>query len=326
MFAEVVLPQKQFLLIIEKVKDFATNASSKKNKRKSKQGFISKRSFKYLSFGLGLFFIGLMIRNIHFGDFVSNHAKQTILVVSREVDSSPAYLVEADFSQLYVNVYPLDTSVEIEVGEYGDYRFQAIYPLLASFEKKPLNLVRSTYSFTLGTVVDDVWPVSETLAQWDRKNNFRKLLFSKEILELPSSMKTKFSWIALMSDSRTEVNIHDTQKDFPLKKKLAITDTNSFLCSIALVNTTSMSGLAGRIDSVLSQDGFSVIRIGNDEDVLERTEIVVSSDPLIQNNCQKAREKTEKLLPGSISYKEDDQVVQQYRADIVIKLGVDMDQ
>jgi len=305
------------------VKDFINSKSSKKNKRR---GFL----IKPLLFIAGLIsiflFVIFIIRSIHFGDFFRNYERQTILLISGGVDKSGAYLLEADFSSLVISVQPLDTEVEIELGDYGSYRLQAVYPLLVSLEKKPLNLIRSTYSFSLGRVIDEVWAVDKQLSNWDSKSDFRSVFFSKTIWSFPSSLTQKAAWLSLISDPRTEIDFNDLESEYPLNKKIENTDSSLFLCSIALINTTAVDGLAGQIETVLSGGGFSVIRTANDDQVLSTTEMIISSDEESQKNCSKVEKKIEGLLPGAVENRIDDEITRRYRADLVVKLGEDMKQ
>lgn len=97
------------------------------------------------------------------------------------------------------------------------------------------------------------------------------------------------------------------------------------LCTIAVINTTAVNGLAGKIDQVLDADGFSVIRTGNDSQTLAKTELIVSSDKNTQTNCQQAQNKIESLLPGKAVITMDDNVTKQFRADLVLKIGEDLE-
>ncbi|MFZ5437581.1 MAG: LytR C-terminal domain-containing protein [Patescibacteria group bacterium] len=265
-----------------------------------------------------------LLKSIHFGDFVRSQEKQTILLVYNAADKSTAYLLEADFSSLALAVYPLDSEVEIELGDYGNYRFQSVYPLLASVEKKPLNFVRSTYSFSLGRVIDEVWPVNQPLKFFTQKTELKSIFFSRNIWQLPGSLIMKGSWLALVSDPRTEFNFYNLRTSFPLETRSDTTDSSLFLCSIAVINTTSVNGLAGQIENVLSADGFSVIRTATDDQTLEKTELVVSTDKTSQQHCQRVQTKISKLLPGEATLKLDDGITNRYRADLVVKLGEDM--
>lgn len=306
-----------------RVRDFVAH-QSKKRKKSAKANPFGKLillTAGLIGFLLVIFFI---VQSIHFGDFFRSQEKQTVLLVYGDVGKSNSYLLEANFSELTLDVYPLDSEVEIELGEYGDYRFQSVYPLLASVEKKPLNFVRSTYSFSLGRVIDEVWSIDQPLQEFEQRADLKSVFFSKNIWQLPGSMIKKLSWLALVSDPRTEFNFYDLKSDFPLSTRLDTTDSSLFLCSIALVNTTSVNGLAGQLEKVLTADGFSVIRTANDDQVLEKTELVMSGDETSQKNCQQVQAKITKLLPGEASLKVDDGVTSRYRADLVVKLGEDM--
>ncbi|MCC6711692.1 MAG: LytR C-terminal domain-containing protein [Candidatus Pacebacteria bacterium] len=271
---------------------------------------------------LGLLF--LVFKSIHFGDFFRDFDQQTILLVHKDVGKSAGFLLTADFSTLTLEVVPLDTEVEVDLGDYGHYRLQAVYPLLAAVEKKPLNFVRSTYSFSLGRIIDEAWGVEQQLTSINTKPALNQVFFNN-IWSFPGSLNEKLAWLALVSDSHTEVVFTEIETNFPLAKKVKNTDSSMLLCTIAVINTTAVNGLAGKIDQVLDADGFSVIRTGNDSQTLAKTELIVGSDKNTQTNCQRAQTKIESLLPGKAVITMDDNVTKQFRADLVLKIGADLE-
>jgi len=272
--------------------------------------------------------LGLMIllfKSLHFGDFFREFDQQTVLLVHKDVGKSAGFLLTADFSTLTLEVVPLDTEVEVDLGDYGHYRLQAIYPLLAAVEKKPLNFVRSTYSFSLGRIIDEAWGVEQQLTGISNKTSLSQVFFSNNIWSFPGSFSEKLAWLALVSDSHTEVIFTELETDFPLAKKVKNTDSSMLLCTIAVINTTAVNGLAGKIDQVLDADGFSVIRTGNDSQTLEKTELIIGTDKNTQANCQRAQAKIESLLPGKAVTTVDDNITRQFRADLVLKIGEDLE-
>ncbi len=271
---------------------------------------------------LGLGF--LLFKSIHFADFFRDFNQQTMLLVHKDVGKSAGFLLTADFSTLTLEVVPLDTEVEVDLGDYGHYRLQAVYPLLAAVEKKPLNFVRSTYSFSLGRIIDEAWGVEQQLTSINTKPALSQVFFNN-IWSFPGSLNEKLAWLALVSDSHTEVVFTEIETNFPLAKKVKNTDSSMLLCTIAVINTTAVNGLAGKIDQVLDADGFSVIRTGNDSQTLAKTELIVSSDKNTQTNCQQAQNKIESLLPGKAVITMDDNVTKQFRADLVLKIGEDLE-
>ncbi|NCN45170.1 MAG: hypothetical protein COU63_04055 [Candidatus Pacebacteria bacterium CG10_big_fil_rev_8_21_14_0_10_36_11] len=321
------------------VKDFVQKVSTKKasslkttttktegvisSGKIKKSGFIIKLQHLGLVVGL-VFLVILLIRNFQFADLFRHQEAEAMLVVFQKVDKSAAYILGADFKNLRLDVYPVNTDVEVLVGDYGFYRFQAIYPLLSSIEKKPFNFVRSTYSFSLGTILDTVWLVNEPLKNWQNGVDIRQEFFSKELLNLPLNFSHKLAWLALTIDARTEIFFHPTLEKLPLTKNLSGLSTTSFVCSVALVNTTSTQGLAGKIDDLLHQGNFSVVRVTNSTQELNQTQIIINTN--LQNNgdCKNVQAKIEKIVPGKIEYIEDDSQTQQYRADLVVKLGNDI--
>lgn len=262
----------------------------------------------------------MVLRSLQLGDFVREVPQQSVLILFKQVDPSSAYLVQADFSSLQLDVSPIDTDQELEVGNYGRYRFQAMYPLL-TLEKKPEYGIRSSFSFAVGRVLDAVWPVKNPLPSWQSSRDLQRLFLSSEISSLPLSWREKWHWWVLVHDARTQVNIHKTLTTLPMPPGMKSLST-TFSCSLALVNTTSTAGLAGRLDTLLTAHGFSVVRTTSDQQQAERTEIIVNKTS--QENCQGVLQKIEKLLPESFEFLQDESQTNEYRADIVVKLGKDL--
>lgn len=322
---------REFLSHNRHVKDFVSSHTQKKHSSLGRNAFQKKEwSQKWAPFlftaavVLLIFFgLGAVIRSLQLGDFIRQAPSQNMLVLFREVGASSAYLVKADFSALQLQIYPIETEQEQEVSGYGKYRLQAVYPLFA-LEKKPLHFVRSSLSFSLGTILDGVWPVYSTLSQWQSRTDFQRLFFSREIQTLPLSWKEKWNWFALASDTRTETIFHDTITQLPLNSGVVGTPKEALSCSLALVNTTSTYGLAGKIDGLLSSNGFSVIRTTSDQQEIGQTTITVNETS--DNECQWVIQKVKKLLPDSVLSIKDEAQTQEYRADIVVKLGKDMAQ
>jgi len=303
------------------VQDFVARKPAKKTKSTK-----SLSKLLILLVGLVSLIVGLVVivKSLHFGDFFRSFDNQTLLLVHNNAEKSGAYLISADFTNLSLEVVPLDTEVEVDLGDYGNYRLQAVYPLLASVEKKPVNFVRLTYSFSLGRVIDEVWGVDQVLANSDQLNDLKQPFFSREFWQFPGSLGNKLAWWSLISDPRTEVNYADLATSFPLEKRIKNTDSSLLLCTIAVINTTSVNGLAGRIEQVLDVDGFSIIRTDSEAQTLAKTELVVSTDQNSQTNCRKAEQKLIKLLPGKVEVNVDDVLTKTYRADLVVKLGEDL--
>ncbi len=106
-----------------------------------------------------------------------------------------------------------------------------------------------------------------------------------------------------------------------LNIKLPIIDEGR--CSLALINTTQISGLAGRMGHIAEQMGVRVIRIGSNDLDLDRTKLVVKD----LNKCEIVLDSMQQVLLSQAERVEDQaqmtQLLSRFRADFVVLLGKD---
>lgn len=95
-----------------------------------------------------------------------------------------------------------------------------------------------------------------------------------------------------------------------------------FDCPIALINTTSESGLATTLANILQKSSYSVIKKDNNQDNLSQTKILY--DPNVVG-CVPVLDKLSKFLPSSLLEK-NEEVISNYRAAVVVYVGQDLAQ
>lgn len=93
-------------------------------------------------------------------------------------------------------------------------------------------------------------------------------------------------------------------------------------CSLVVVNSTNTSGLATKLANLWQNDGWSVTRTGNYQDFLEKTTIYYQ--PNQKKDCQKLLDRSSRLLPITPQFIEDEALVNQYRAQVVVIIGQDL--
>ena len=119
----------------------------------------------------------------------------------------------------------------------------------------------------------------------------------------------------LVAETTDRASLHDN--DLPnmfLERSLI---QNSQACSIAVINTTEVNGLASRMSDLLEKNGAYIVRVVSNDLDLDKSYVLVDDS---KNNCLVVAKKLEGLLPqhGELQRGE---VIQPYRADIVIFLG-----
>lgn len=102
--------------------------------------------------------------------------------------------------------------------------------------------------------------------------------------------------------------------------ELPILDGSFFDCPLALINTTTATGLAGSMAKVLEQSAFLVVKKESNNDNLEQTKIVYDPNAAA---CTVVFDKLSKFLPGSLLVA-DQEAVKLQRSLIVIYLGQDL--
>lgn len=91
--------------------------------------------------------------------------------------------------------------------------------------------------------------------------------------------------------------------------------------TIALVNTTSQKGLAKQIGDVLNSWGFTVIQVGSEQVENQHSSALVIDPQLVPSH---SLYRLQRLVPGTLSYKSDQNILQKYRSQIVLFIGDDL--
>lgn len=94
------------------------------------------------------------------------------------------------------------------------------------------------------------------------------------------------------------------------------------VCSVAIINTTDISGLAGEVGEIVEKMGIRIIRVDGNDFNLSQTQIIKAND----DSCQSTATSISQVLMGSIKRGEDQektQLLSRYRADLVLLLGTD---
>jgi hypothetical protein len=133
----------------------------------------------------------------------------------------------------------------------------------------------------------------------------------RELSDLPALLKL------MLFMKRTQWQAIKTLQD----DSLPVTAVLPSNCPIAIINTTDISGLAATTSYILEKSGARVIRVDSNGQQLEQTRLVVDNNNL---QCQPVvAALTNQVLLGKIDQgtEEDQQLLNRYRADIVLLLG-----
>jgi hypothetical protein len=93
-----------------------------------------------------------------------------------------------------------------------------------------------------------------------------------------------------------------------------------FNCAVALINTTTETGLANSLATILENSAFSIIKKGSNTDNLAQTKIIYNQN---EPACEEVLKKLQRILPESLVVA-DQQAALQQRAALVIYIGRDL--
>jgi hypothetical protein len=130
------------------------------------------------------------------------------------------------------------------------------------------------------------------------------------------------SWYALQYESAISTDISIDQVAARLEKETGGTFAARDECSIAILNSTDISGLAGRLSDIVENNGGVVIRLGQYSEQLENS--VLLYDPA-ETKCKAALDQIATLSPVPFEIKEDTSVQNTFRAPIVAIIGTNFE-
>lgn len=265
----------------------------------------------------------MSVRSLPWADFFADQEPRTVLFVTERVEQAGIALVRFSPVSPSIEVYPIPSDLPVEVmGGYGTYRVQAVYPLL-SLEGKDAAYIRSTFSLSLGVLLDEVWAADRTDVSLESPTELRSFLLQQFWQETTIPLSQKLSWLALAWDRRAEVRVFPPLTALPAPELRSLGSTEQTpLCTVALVNTTPAAGLAGRIDQLLTSHNFRVVRTLSDTTAVATTTVVLTPNP--SDDCGLVLAKLERLVPGEMVIEHDAEALLHYRADLVVKLGTDV--
>lgn len=146
----------------------------------------------------------------------------------------------------------------------------------------------------------------------------------------PLTFRERMSWwLFARSVPRPQVRTYEieTTGDWATARRYLIEGRASSACPVAVLNTISKTGAASQLGSLLEQAGLIVIKVGDNQDMSEKTEIILDETA---SNCLQEAEWISQFVNASGDVAESQTIQQssgimsQYRAPIVLKIGYDL--
>jgi hypothetical protein len=250
-----------------------------------------------------------------------------------EQPNSPwlGYLV-IDPVQNQLSIVWLPTSSKVKVmGGYGEYQLQAVQGLL-ELDKKSQIFINSALSFGVGRSVDDVLslPVAQsqtgqTITAPLTQSELETQLWSSMMLATNPQQKLELLrlWLSVKRLSTGQVHIVEAPDLESLPGLIARYDTTDQFsrCSLAVVNTVQVAGLATKVARVLDFSGWPVVRITDEQPTRPETMVYYQDADIEGSDCATLLPRLTQLLPSQPVGTVNSEITQQYRAKIVIVIG-----
>lgn len=220
-----------------------------------------------------------------------------------------------------------DTQTQLFSG-YGTYQLGSIYPLL-QLDNKTDHYIRATVGAVLGVMVDEVVPVSGMSEKLDYQKLAKRPQETATTFMRPLwwqstpgvSWKTRLQWLTYLEqlDVTWVADVGSGQEVADLKLEPKYSQLKN--CSLAVVNTTVLKGLARRISNVFENSGLTVIRTAAEQ--LLEPESVILYDPDFEH-CQPLVSYLQQALPSFREARADQNLANRFRANVVVILGQDL--
>lgn len=320
------------------MRDYHSARNRPRSKRKSKK-ISSSRSQKMsgISRVVGALLVWLFLMGVvtivifkfgsyYLADLIPLESSQNVLLVSGNLEEESKQLILARFSPRNneVTVFELDENLEVElIGGYGRYKLGSVYPLL-KLEGKDQHYIGASFSLALGMMIDQVVSIDseDSLTAGDGFSQaispfvFKQRLSYQQRLDLLRLMlftkKAEAKWDEPLTDL----------KDLParLARYNLESEQNLKTCSVTVVNTTNISGLATRVAELLETDGLLVVRITSIMNQLDKSQVVYDST---LPECAQVAEQVVQIIPSYSQKYASQEIATKYRAGTVVLLGSD---
>ncbi len=248
---------------------------------------------------------------------------KNILFFSSEIDSDKGKTIIAYFfpdSQEVKVISVKSTEVSV-LGGYGEYELDRLYPLLA-MERKKAPYQKAAYSWGTQTVIDHLHRTNSN----DELNNKKQLLKQLKIAAFNNIINPR-EFVELAKAFFFTRSIPTEQIIFSEEEVAAdkLDILNNLVlyedCTVAVVNTTEKLGLASKLSGVIEQNGVVVVRVTDQDSPYQLSTFSFSAD---HGSCLSLSERLEVLFPNKLIKQQNQQLQQEYRADLVIFIGKDM--
>ncbi len=240
---------------------------------------------------------------------------KNFLFVPRLIDGYKGKILFAHISPKEHKVDLVFFKPELEseiIGGYGTYQLQSLW-LLLNIDHKDSHFLSAAGTYFLQNLVDEVIPTQHVpqnfsgLQKFFQENIFKRLILYRFLSSLSSQQANTYQVNTLDDWQKLQDKFHYPQPDTQ--------------CSIAVVNSTTTSGLGNNIANIIEKSGYPVIRVTTISQE-SSTSSLLSANSL--PTCAEVNSHLQSLFPFTIKPKNQSDIMEKYRANIVVILGNDL--
>lgn len=217
-------------------------------------------------------------------------------------------------------IYQLNGEESVTLpGQYGEYRLSAIYPLLLIDEKDD-RYFRGTLNRVFGVFFDEELLIPGPLSSEPQQLSAQvKSAFWQDLLvEHQLTLDYLRTWYVLQYQNTTTPLESVKQLVDEIRSINGGTFATRDECRVAILNSTSTSGLAGGLADIVERNGGIVIRLGQYPEALETSRLLY--DPNVAD-CTEAINQIKTLSPIPFEVVENANVQGTFRAPLVAIIG-----
>lgn len=289
--------------------------------------FLFKLGLVALLIALIIGSLSFVIVKVFFPRLVDLSVSTTVVIVpsTKDLSSDGILIAQYDAKSQTVTTTQLAATEEVDViGGFGAYPLKSVYPLLKMENKDP-SFIRAAYGSILGQVVDGIIESDEGVLVSGAPQ--LASIISRDLLKHPLTVLNNKQQVQLMSVAGKLAQSQLKQKQFnTLEEWQRFTDQLASAqpettCPVAVINTTPTGGVASNLTRLVEGSGYTVIRIADSSENLERSRVVLDG---ASETCVIHGERLTHLLPQEAELVFDADQAQTYRAKIIILLGQDV--
>lgn len=185
-------------------------------------------------------------------------------------------------------------------------------------DQQSTRLQRAQVSVQTGVLVDEIWSVSQLPTTLSKKSFLDAWKTQDQSVVALQWWET--NW--LLSERDVEVKTDQDNADLAKMSQVARISPAARKCSVAIVNTTQVAGLASAISDYLEKIGLVVIRVTDNQTNSVASHLVIADKST--EFCQEAIAVLDYISPEPLEVTVNQEAANTYRASLVLLVGQNM--